>query len=132
MENDSTVRVACTVQPHTILRSQLLTVEATVTPSTMKDGYRYCYRVVRGECRTESAVFGQGRWRIFVPSLCGRAVCRVTVASLVVWCSRSPLFIIKTEPVIPIHYGTAHSTAHVDDTLGGSALSGMATLRWKQ
>ena len=39
-------------------------------------------------------------------------------------------FIHQTEPIILIHYDTAHSTAHVDDTLGaadaGSALSGMA------
>ena len=55
------------------------------------------------------------------------------VVSLVVSCSRSPLFhSSNTEPVIPIHYDTAHSTAHVDDTLGGSALSGInAGLNWE-
>ena len=89
----------------------------------MKDGYRYCYRVVRGECSLRSLA------HLCAFSLSADALCVVSLSCHSSCGVRDHLsFIHQTEPVIPIHYDTAHSTAHVNDTLGGSALSGTQTI----
>ena len=49
-------------------------------------------------------------------------MCRVTVSVVFAITSLSSNGARHT-----IHYDTAHSTAHVDDTLGGSPLSGKST-----
>ena len=94
----------------------------------MKDGYRYCYRVVR-ECRVRECSLRSGSLAHLVPSSAdARVSCHCRVTRRVVFAITSSSS--KRSPSYHTH-GSA-STAHVDDTLGGSALSGMATLRWKQ